>query len=146
MPHKVTTCCYCGTRAALVLSGTTRHELACGSCGAPLHVIKKLRSDSKTGQERREAPVQAVHHTKPVKQKHKKKQKQFQKIEEQVNKLQEEKSKIEEQLAKPEFYADKEKFLKLDVEYKALTQEIEIQTKEYNKLFEELIHLEQQIG
>lgn len=75
MPHKVTTCCYCGTRAALVLSGTTRHELACGSCGAPLHVIKKLRSDSKTGRERREAPVQAVHHIKPAKPKHKKKQK-----------------------------------------------------------------------
>ena len=39
---KVATCCYCGTRAALVLSGTDRHELACSSCGAPLHDLKML--------------------------------------------------------------------------------------------------------
>ncbi|MEO0676327.1 MAG: hypothetical protein AAFZ02_02100 [Pseudomonadota bacterium] len=39
---KVATCCYCGTRAALVLRGTSRHELACSSCGAPLHDLKML--------------------------------------------------------------------------------------------------------
>ncbi len=39
---KVATCCYCGTRAALVLKGKTRHELACSSCGAPLHDLKQL--------------------------------------------------------------------------------------------------------
>lgn len=44
MPHqtKIATCCYCGTRAALVLKGEDRHELACSSCGAPLHELKKL--------------------------------------------------------------------------------------------------------
>ena len=41
-PTKIATCNYCGTRAALVLSGTTRHELACGACGAPLHEMKML--------------------------------------------------------------------------------------------------------
>ncbi len=44
---KIATCCYCGTRAALVLSGTTRHELACSGCGAPLHDLKALRPVSK---------------------------------------------------------------------------------------------------
>ena len=39
---KVATCCYCGTKAALVLRGKSRHELACGSCGAPLHHLKML--------------------------------------------------------------------------------------------------------
>lgn len=39
---KVATCNYCGTRAALVLTGETRHELACSSCGAPLHDLKQL--------------------------------------------------------------------------------------------------------
>ncbi|MGR3572550.1 hypothetical protein [Brevirhabdus sp.] len=43
---KIATCCYCGTRAALVLKGTTRHELSCGSCGAPLHNLKQLRQSS----------------------------------------------------------------------------------------------------
>ena len=39
---KVATCCYCGTRAALVLRGRERHELACSSCGAPLHNMKQF--------------------------------------------------------------------------------------------------------
>ncbi len=44
MPHpsKIATCCYCGARAALVLAGDTRHELACSSCGAPLHNLKQM--------------------------------------------------------------------------------------------------------
>lgn len=46
MPHgtKIATCCYCGTRAALVLTGRDGHELACASCGAPLHDLKALKT------------------------------------------------------------------------------------------------------
>ena len=40
--QKIATCCYCGTRAALVLRGSDRHELSCSSCGAPLHNLKML--------------------------------------------------------------------------------------------------------
>lgn len=40
--QKIATCCYCGTRAALVLKGKDRHELACRTCGAPLHDLKML--------------------------------------------------------------------------------------------------------
>jgi hypothetical protein len=40
--QKIATCCYCGTRAALVLRGNDRHELSCSSCGAPLHNLKML--------------------------------------------------------------------------------------------------------
>lgn len=43
MHTKIATCCYCGTRAALVLKGDVTHELACASCGAPLHDMKHLR-------------------------------------------------------------------------------------------------------
>ncbi len=39
---KIATCCYCGTKAALVLRGRERHELACSNCGAPLHAMKML--------------------------------------------------------------------------------------------------------
>ena len=42
---KIATCCYCGTRAALVLRGRERHELSCAACGAPLHEMKMLRAD-----------------------------------------------------------------------------------------------------
>ncbi|MGI3209808.1 hypothetical protein ACROSR_01700 [Roseovarius tibetensis] len=41
MAHKIATCTYCGTRAALVLD-RARHELTCASCGAPLHDMKAL--------------------------------------------------------------------------------------------------------
>ena len=53
MPHqtKIATCCYCGTRAALVLKGTDRHELACSNCGAPLHELKKLPADHRGDRE-----------------------------------------------------------------------------------------------
>jgi len=43
---KIATCCYCGTRAALVLQGRESRELACSSCGAPLHALKSLRADA----------------------------------------------------------------------------------------------------
>lgn len=38
---KIITCCYCGTRAAMVLD-KARHELTCSRCGAPLHDIKRM--------------------------------------------------------------------------------------------------------
>lgn len=47
---KIATCCYCGTRAALILTGKTRHELSCQGCGAPLHDLKMMPAA------RREAP------------------------------------------------------------------------------------------
>ena len=46
---KIATCCYCGTRAALVLKGRERHELSCSACGAPLHEMKMLRADHPQG-------------------------------------------------------------------------------------------------
>jgi hypothetical protein len=42
---KIATCCYCGTRAALVLAGGGRPELACRSCGAPLNELKRLKAE-----------------------------------------------------------------------------------------------------
>lgn len=41
---KIATCCYCGTRAALVLD-RGRHELTCSTCGAPLREMKSLPLD-----------------------------------------------------------------------------------------------------
>ena len=43
MPDKkLMTCCYCGRRTVLKLTARGGHELACGSCGAPVHVMKPL--------------------------------------------------------------------------------------------------------
>jgi hypothetical protein len=54
MGTKIATCCYCGTRAALVLD-RARHELACSSCGAPLREMKSLPID-KTADPTKTAP------------------------------------------------------------------------------------------
>lgn len=40
---KIATCCYCGKRTLLKLTARAGHELACGSCGAPLHEMKALK-------------------------------------------------------------------------------------------------------
>lgn len=55
---KIVTCCYCGTRAALVLD-EGRHELVCASCGAPLSQIEELQQPSAT-QPATVAPVAAI--------------------------------------------------------------------------------------
>lgn len=60
MSQKIATCCYCGTRAALTLNGKVQHELACSSCGAPLHNLKMMPVTAK-GEDR--------HYSKPLKQK-----------------------------------------------------------------------------
>lgn len=41
MTPKIATCCYCGTRAALILD-RARHELTCSRCGAPLQDMKAM--------------------------------------------------------------------------------------------------------
>jgi len=80
---KIATCCYCGTRAALILRGKDRHELACSSCGAPLHNLKMLPIGPERVTARAATPTRpepkAVHpkqpHPKPRKVKKRKKRK-----------------------------------------------------------------------
>lgn len=60
---KVGTCCYCGSRAALVLRGQERHELSCATCGAPLHALKILPQQARAPE-----PAAAIsHRPKPAK-------------------------------------------------------------------------------
>jgi len=48
--QKIVTCCYCATRAALVMRGDGRHELSCAACGAPLHEMKMMPQRAKPAQ------------------------------------------------------------------------------------------------
>ncbi|RLJ59134.1 hypothetical protein BCF46_1278 [Litoreibacter meonggei] len=41
---KIATCCYCSSRTILKPTARDGHELACGSCGAPLHEMKWLKA------------------------------------------------------------------------------------------------------
>lgn len=66
-PTKIATCCYCGSRAALVL-GKDRHELTCANCGAPLHDMKRFKQERSTGtQERAYVPSKPVKKSKKQK-------------------------------------------------------------------------------
>jgi hypothetical protein len=52
LSHKIATCCYCGGVTTLTLTGTSRHQLACASCGAPLSKLKQLPADHGRGPDR----------------------------------------------------------------------------------------------
>jgi len=41
MGPKIATCCYCGTRALLVID-RAHHELSCSSCAAPLREMTSM--------------------------------------------------------------------------------------------------------
>lgn len=76
MTQKIATCCYCGTRAALVLRGKERHELSCSNCGAPLHEMKMLRTNTDAEREVRGlAPIQQHARSDPRRRKKRKKTK-----------------------------------------------------------------------
>lgn len=81
-----------------------------------------------------------------LRKEHQKQQKQFQKLEEQLNKLNTEKAEIEAQLSNPEVYSDKNKFAELDTKYKQQTSQIDALTKEYDRVFELVLELEEKIG
>jgi len=61
---KIATCCYCGTKAALVLRGKDKHELTCSNCGAPLRVMKQLpRTDKRAAIPRAKPPKRKYDNT-----------------------------------------------------------------------------------
>lgn len=74
------------------------------------------------------------------------KQKAFQKLEEDLNKCKAEQAKVEAFLADPNVYQDKEKFKQLDEQYKKLSQQSEALNKQYDKAFEEVMTLEEQLS
>ena len=78
---KVGTCCYCGTKAALVLRGETRHELSCESCGAPLYALKILPQTAEPPKAKKAISHRAapVGHPAPARPGKRKKRKSFKK-------------------------------------------------------------------
>ena len=54
--RKIATCCFCGTRAVLILD-RDRHELSCANCGAPLHDLKSFPQPTDKTRKKRHTPV-----------------------------------------------------------------------------------------
>ena len=74
---KIATCCYCGTRATLTLAGHTRHELACASCGAPLHEMRQVKRESPAPVAYRKGKVKSVKPAYKLKKQKQKKKRGF---------------------------------------------------------------------
>jgi ATP-binding cassette, subfamily F, member 3 len=81
-----------------------------------------------------------------LKKEHQNKSRAFQKLESEVEKMKGEKAEIEAKLADPSIYANKDEFKKLDDAYKLISSRLEGKTKEYEKLLEEVMELEEKIG
>ena len=76
----------------------------------------------------------------------KKQQKIFQKLEEDVNKLKQEKIELEAKLADPAFYANKDEFKKVDEKYKQVSTRYESLSKDFDKVFELVMELEEKLS
>jgi DNA-directed RNA polymerase subunit RPC12/RpoP len=61
---KFATCSYCGSRTILKPTARGGHELACASCGAPLHEIKAMPLERLREPDRRKQPYKR-HSTRP---------------------------------------------------------------------------------
>jgi ATP-binding cassette subfamily F protein 3 len=73
-------------------------------------------------------------------------QKKFAKIEEEVNAISNQKLQIETDLALPENYMDAQKFAKLEADYKVVQENKNIADKNYERMFEEIMELENKIS
>lgn len=72
---KIATCCYCGTRAALILGGESRHELSCATCGAPLHEMKSFKATTTAAAPKTRRQSDTRDHRRPKRPKKTKKRK-----------------------------------------------------------------------
>ncbi len=75
---KIATCNYCGSRSILKLTARQGHELACGSCGAPIHDLKWLKKPEPTAapkEKYRPKPKPATFASMPKRRKNKKRRK-----------------------------------------------------------------------
>lgn len=72
-----------------------------------------------------------------------KQQKTFQQLEKKVAELTKEKEELEIKLTKPEIYADAAQFKKTEAAYKEAVSKLEVANKEYEKVFEKIIELDE---
>jgi len=80
-----------------------------------------------------------------VKKELQKQQRHFQQLEKQVAELKLKQDELELDLTKPEIYANKEEFKKTEAAYRDAVKKLEAANKEYEKVFEKIIELDEQL-
>jgi len=74
-----------------------------------------------------------------------KQQKNFQQLEKQIAELKQKKEDLEMSLTKPEIYANKDEFKKTESGYKEAVNKLAAANKEYEKVFEKIMELDEQL-
>lgn len=80
-----------------------------------------------------------------IKKELQKQQRIFQQLEKKVAELTQQKEELEIRLAKPEVYSSGEEFKKTEASYKDVLNKLEAANKEYEKVFEKIIELDEQL-
>ena len=70
----------------------------------------------------------------------------FRQIEEKVATINKKKTELETALADPEIYGNKDKFIKAESDYNKILEEHTVANKEYEKIFEQMMELEEKLG
>jgi len=83
---------------------------------------------------------------KEVKKELQKQQRNFQQVEDKIGKLKVQLSEMEASLVDPAIYSDKQKFIQVENDYKRLTDDLARLNKEYEKIFDTIILLEQDVN
>lgn len=109
---------------------------------AASHAKKEVVVEKK----KEEKPQQSTHELTTLKNDLKQLQKKFAKLEEDVNNINKKKEQIELDLAKPENYSNHVEFAKLEAEYKKVKEEKTQADNRYEKMFEQIMELEEKIG
>ena len=109
-------------------------------------VVEKKEEPKKKEETPKTQPQQSNHAITTLKNDLKLLQKKFAKIEEEVNAINNQKLQIETHLALPENYMDAQKFAKLEADYKVVQEKKTLADKSYEKMFEEIMELENKIG
>ncbi len=95
---------------------------------------------------RPEKPKRSDEETRTLRKDHSRLQKSLEKAEAQLGELKTKIASLETELGLPETYADGQKFAKLDAEYRALQQQQQTAEAAYEKVFEELMAVEEKMG
>ena len=121
------------------LAGTRRTENAAGA-KAPTATDKK-EEPPKPGVKAEKQPI-----NKEAQKELQKQQRLFQQIEKQLAEFNQKKMDLEKQLAQPDIYANADEFKKTEVAYKQIQQQISAANVEYEKVFEKIMLLEEELS
>ena len=84
--------------------------------------------------------------TRDLKKELQKQQRIFQQLEDKLAKLNNKKAELEAALADPATYSDKTKFLQAETDYKKANDELSKANSEYERIFEKIMDLQEQVG